>query len=148
MSTVFDRIDRATGRHHIEISPIDGGTPTEVTIPHRLNPGDPTWTPDGSRILFQSPPEPSPGHAQNFYTIRQDGTAGLHQITPPLRGCCREVTWVSFIRASRPAGRYFSASELLGNGPSDIAIFTAEGDRILRMPSPLIENNVEWGPLG
>ena len=45
-------------------------------------------------------------------------------------------------------GRYFSASELLGNGPSDIAIFTAEGHRILRMPTPLIENNVEWGPLG
>ncbi len=145
MSFVFDRINEATGRHHIEISPIDGGTPTEVTIPHRLNPGDPTWTPDGSRILFQSPPEPTPGHAQNFYTIRQDGT-GLRQITHYADAPGKYVG--VFHPCFSPDGRHFSASELLGNGPSDIAIFTAEGHRILRMPSPLIENNVEWGPLG
>ena len=32
------------------------------------------------RILFQSPPEPAAGQAQNLYTIRRDGT-GLQQIT-------------------------------------------------------------------
>ena len=77
--------------------------------PHRLNPGDPTWTPDGSRILFQSPPEPTPGVAQNFYTIRPDGT-GLRRITnyPDIPGRYVGVFHPCF----SPDGRYFSASEL------------------------------------
>jgi Tol biopolymer transport system component len=108
--------------------------------------GDPTWTPDGSRILFQSPPEPSPGHAQNFFTIQPDGT-GLRQITHYEDAPGKYVG--VFHPCFSPDGRYFSASELIGNDrPGNIAIFTAEGHRILRMPSPLIENNVEWGPLG
>ena len=48
-SFVFDRIDEGTGQHSTEIAPIDGGTPVVVPIPRRLNPGDPTWTPDGSQ---------------------------------------------------------------------------------------------------
>ncbi len=142
-SFTFDRINESTGRHHIEISQIGGGTPVEVPVPHRLNPGDPTWTPDGTRIFFQSPPEPTPGHAQNFYTILPDGT-GLQQITHYADAPGKYVG--VFHPCFSPDGRYFSASELPGNTPSDIAIFTASGRRILRIPTPLIENNVEWGP--
>jgi TolB protein len=145
-SFVFDRIDESTGRHTTEISSIDGGAPVVVPIPDDLNPGDPTWTPDGSRILFQSPPEPTPGHAQNFYTILPDGT-GLQQITHYEDAPGKYVG--VFHPCFSPDGRYFSASELIGNDrPGDIAIYTANGHRILRMPSPLVENNVVWGPSG
>ena len=143
---VFDRTNETTGRHHTEISPIGGGTPVEVPVPHRLNPGDPTWTPDGSRIFFQSPPEPTPGVGQNFYTIRLDGT-GLRRITnyPDIPGRYVGVFHPCF----SPDGRYFSASELPVHGRGGIAIFTMSGHRIMLMDNPgLIENNVVWGRLG
>ena len=144
-SFVFDRINEATGRHTTEVEPIGGGTPVEVPIPSRLDPGDPTWTPDGSSILFQSPPEPTTGYAQNLYTIRPDGT-DLQQITH-YQGAPREVIGV-FHPSYSPDGRFFAASELSGVGPGDIAIFWADGERIMSTPSPLNENWVVWGPLG
>jgi Tol biopolymer transport system component len=58
--------------------------------PHRLTPwpliaGDPKWSPDGTRILFNSYDQsagepPIPGKGANLYTIRADGT-DLKQLT-------------------------------------------------------------------
>jgi TolB protein len=142
---VFSHNNDATKRQKIEIEPISGGSPSVIPIPHSLNPGDPTWTPDGSRILFQSPPEPTAGQAQNFYTIRPNGT-GLRQITHYHAPPKSPGVWL-FHPSFSPDGRYIAASIGPGadGGVGDIVILTASGHELLRIPTPLNENNVEWG---
>ena len=84
-SFVFDRLDDATGRFTLEIAPITGGTPSAIPLPHRLDPGSPTWTPDGSKILFQSPPEPAYNEAAvNLHgESGWDGLAADHALSHP-----------------------------------------------------------------
>ena len=157
MSFVFDRINEATGRHHIEISPIDGGTPAEVTIPHRLNPGDPTWTPDG----IEDPlPVATRAHARTCAELLYD-PPGRDRAPPdhPLRGCSREVrgSLPSVLLTRRPAllglralgQRSVGHRHLHGGGPPDrsgcrrhSSRTTLNGDRSARHHRPGAEPTV------
>jgi TolB protein len=79
-SIVFERWTPASNQDQIWLMDRDGGDP------HRLFSGtgwDPTWSPDGSRLLFASDMS---GSIQ-LYEVSLDGT-GLHRITdmPALRG--------------------------------------------------------------
>jgi len=75
--------DLYTKPEHYEIvtSSVDGSD-IKVVTPAKMDVGNPSWSPDGSLILFQSPPEPG-NTEQNLYTIKPDGT-GLTQLTSHL----------------------------------------------------------------
>lgn len=147
-SFVYDRIDETTGRHTSFIAPIDGGPAVKIPVPHRLDPGDPTWTPDGSRILFQSPPEPTYNKAQNLYTILPDGT-GLRQIThyQVPRG---QHYGGLFHPSYSPDGRFIAASHAYtfraGKVRPSYLILSASGHEIERIHVQQLVNNIVWGP--
>ena len=56
-----------------------GGNPTPMT-PFDLNADNAKWSPDGTRIVFNSHERPSPGENANLYTMNSDGSR-LVQIT-------------------------------------------------------------------
>jgi TolB protein len=149
-SFVYDRIDEVTGQHAPFIEPIGGGTAVRVPVPHRLNPGDPTWTPDGGEILFQSPPEPTFKEVQNLYTVRPDGT-GLRQIThygmPP-----GQHFGGIFHPSFSPDGRYIAASHVFSYRAGVLGfsyvILTANGHQIERIHTKQNVNNIVWGRRG
>jgi TolB protein len=56
-----------------------GGNPIQLT-PRDLNAANPKWSPDGSRILFNSHNPPQPGQDANLYTMNPDGR-NVRQLT-------------------------------------------------------------------
>jgi Tol biopolymer transport system component len=49
------------------------GTGRRQVTPNDINAGEPAWSPDGTLIAFQSPPDDE-GMIRDLYTIRPDGT--------------------------------------------------------------------------
>ncbi len=145
-SFAFDRLDDATGRFTIEIASITGGTSTPIPLPDRLNPGDPTWTPDGSKILFQSPADPIYNRAINFYTVNLDGT-GLEQITHyhVPRG---QHFGGLFHPSFSPDGLYISASHIYTPSGFSYLILSPDGQLVARIPIEQNANEIDWGSLG
>jgi Tol biopolymer transport system component len=143
-SFVFDRLDDATGHFTMEIAPITGGAPNAIPLRSDLNPGDPRWTPDGSRILFQAPAEPTYDAAQNLYTIRPNGH-GLRQIThyevPP-----GQHFGGLFHPSFSPDGRYIAASHTYSTKGQSYLILSATGRQLARIYVDQVPNEISWGP--
>jgi Tol biopolymer transport system component len=51
------------------------GSDMHLITPPGLDSADPSYSPQGNRIVFQSPPDPVAGVNQILYTVRPDGTA-------------------------------------------------------------------------
>ena len=51
-----------------------------MITPRSLDAGNPRWSRDGTRILFNDVAEPADGKDANIYTVRPDGT-GLTKLT-------------------------------------------------------------------
>lgn len=145
-SFAFDRLDDATGRFTMEIAPITGGIPTAIPLPNRLNPGDPTWTPDGSKILFQSPADPIYNKAINFYTVNLDGT-GLQQITHYHVPDGQHFGGL-FRPSFSPEGQYIAASHIYTPSGFSYLILSPDGQLVARIPIKQVINEIDWGPLG
>jgi Tol biopolymer transport system component len=59
----------------LRIATIDtDGTDLRLITPAGLDSADPSYSPRGDRILFQSPPDPQSGVDQLLYTVRPDGS--------------------------------------------------------------------------
>lgn len=58
------------------------GTGTRAVTPNDVNGGQPVWSPDGSLIAFQSPPDDE-GVTRSLYVIRPDGS-GMTSLTNTL----------------------------------------------------------------
>lgn len=142
-SFVFDRLDDATGLFTMEVASVTGGKPEAIVLPTSLNPGDPRWTPNGSRILFQSPAEPTYNEAQNLYTIRADG-GGLRQIThyQVPRG---QHFGGLFHPSFSPDGRYIAASHAFSTKGQSYLILSASGRQVARIYVDQVPNEISWG---
>jgi Tol biopolymer transport system component len=104
--------------------------------------------PDGSRILFQSPPEPLPQGEQNIYTINQDGTE-LTQLTAHMSSTA-EGAQGNFHPSYSPDGSQIVFSHFPGPLPDRAALYlmNADGSAVhLLAASQLDENAADWGQL-
>jgi Tol biopolymer transport system component len=88
--TLMDNIGRRKLETAIFVLDADGGNLRRVT-PMRLNAGNPDWSPDGERIVFNSSFEGQA--AVEIYTVRPDGT-GLRRVRrEPKRSYSFEPVW-------------------------------------------------------
>jgi Tol biopolymer transport system component len=125
---------------------IDGSDLRRVT-PEGMEVGNPHWSPDGTRILFQSPKEPVQGGEQNIYVINADGT-GISQLTAHLTADKNSVQG-TFHPCWSPDGTLVVFSHYPGpRGSATLYLMNADGSDIhLLADSPLDANAAEWGPL-
>jgi dipeptidyl aminopeptidase/acylaminoacyl peptidase len=108
--------------------------------------GDPDWSPDGSLIVFQSPPEANQGGEQNIFTIHPDGT-GLTQLTAHLSSEA-DGKQGTFHPSWSPDGSQIVFIHNPGtNGVGDLWVMNADGtDLHLLVATGLNETGVFWGP--
>jgi TolB protein len=138
----------------IYIVNVDGTGPRRLTQ-WSLHAGAPSWSPDGSRILFSSTtadngaPGPAGG---NLYTVRPDGT-DLHQLThlAPTDGVqlgsfSRDGTWIVFTTKAR------ATASTLGGEPrlwTDVFTIKTDGTGLTNVTkSTNWEGTPDWGPRG
>ena len=110
--------------------------------PESMNVDDPAWSPDGSLIAFQSPPEPTEGVEQDIYTIHPDGS-GLTKLTDGIGlGGSNHPSW-------SPDGSQIVFSHFPSmNGVSDLFVMNRDGSDPTRSPRRRCnENGADWGPL-
>jgi Tol biopolymer transport system component len=143
-SFVFHRLDDATGESTIEVAPITGGTPVPVPLPEELDPVNPIWTPDGSRILFQSPSDLFLDEAINLYTVNPDGT-DLRQITHYEVPQGQHFGGV-FEPTFSPDGLFLAATHVFGPHGFSYVILSPDGSPIARVPIGPNATEIEWGP--
>jgi len=105
---------------------------------------DPSWSPDGSRILFVHEyfPDDKPGGGQHLYTVRPDGT-GLTRITKG-SGFDSQPDWSP--DGSRIAFSHYTG----GDGVQYIAVAKANGSNVRRLTNPDGYGDTEpsWSPDG
>jgi TolB protein len=118
------------------------GTDQRQLTPNDVNAGQPAWSPDGTLIVFQSPPDDE-GVTKNLYTIRLDGT-GMTSLTYSLGGGSHSThpTW-------SPDGSLIAFSHVpAGSGtPADLYVVERDGSR----PRPIAQTRTNegapfWGP--
>ena len=120
---------------------IDGSDLGRVT-PETMNVDDPAWSPDGTLIVFQSPPEPTEGVEQHIYTIHPDGT-GLKNLTDGIGpGWSNGPSWSP--DGSQIVFSHFPSTK----GVSDLFVMNRDGSNLhLLARTALNENGPNWGPL-
>lgn len=104
---------------------LDGSDLRRVT-PTTMNVNDPDWSPDGSQIVFQSPPEPVPSGEENIYTIHPDGS-GLVQLTAHLSSFSGGGQG-TFHPSWSPDGSHIVFSHTPGSLPDRAALFVMTAD--------------------
>ena len=134
------RIHRAA----VYVVRVDGTGLRRLTRP-KWDAGNPDWSPDGSKLLFNSHFDPRPKQSANIYSIRPDGshrTKLTHN-----KGGLRH----SWAPSWSPDGRWiaFSNSTPIGkdDGRVDIYTMSPEGTHLRRvtdMPQAF-PSNVDWG---
>lgn len=122
---------------------VDGRHESQLT-PYELLGGDTTdWSPDGSRILFESNEGGPPEVSANVYTIRRDGT-GLKQLTFASGGESQH-----FASSYSPDGTMITISRSPGNGPdgnADVYTMRADGSHVRQVTTnPLWDSRPDWG---
>jgi TolB protein len=125
----------------------DGSDLQQVT-PDGMNVADPQWSPDGTLIVFQSPPDPIQQSAQNIYTIRADGT-GLTQLTSGLPAASSGLEG-AFHPSFAPDGRQIVFAHFPGSNPNGASLYVMDADGTdvhLLAPTDLDQNAPVWGPL-
>jgi Tol biopolymer transport system component len=130
----------------------DGSRRQQVTPGTTLGYGNPNWSPDGTRIVFQVPAEPTDDqNPQQVYTIHPDGTH-LRQITHYAN--IPGVTIATFGTRWSPDGKKLVFSHRDPNttyGPdglphSDIFEMNPDGTDVEQITfTPEKDNNTAWG---
>jgi TolB protein len=137
----FERIDTSVSPERAAIFTVgaDGNNLRQVT-PWKLNGNDPDWSPDGTRIAFNSPAEPAA--TQNIWTIHPDGT-GVAQLTAN-----NEAGQATYHPSWSPDGTeiLFSHSPST-DGWADFYVMNGDGsDQHVIAHTPMHENHGQWGP--
>jgi Tol biopolymer transport system component len=121
-----------------------GGDPMELTR-RDLNAANPKWSPDGSRILFNSHNPPQPGQDANLYTMNADGK-DVRQLTH-LRGGDLNA----FANGWSPDGKkiiYHLSGTLPSGRPVDqLFIIDADGKnnhQLTHLPSGSLPSHADW----
>ena len=131
---------------------LEGSQGHQIT-PVGMDIGNPDWSPDGERIVFQSPAEPANDQTpQQIYTIHPDGT-DLVQIThyEPVSG----IVIGTFGPRWSPDGQKLVFAHRDGSttrGPdgqphADLFVMNPDGSNVVQITfTPEKDNNPAWGP--
>jgi TolB protein len=116
------------------------GTDVRQVTPNDVQAGEPVWSPDGTLIAFQSPPDPE-GVTKNLYTIRPDGT-GMSPLTGNLGGTDSDhPTW-------SPDSSQIAFSHVPPGGATGADLYVVNRDGSQARPvavTSLNENAPSWG---
>ncbi len=130
----------APDRFEIFTIATDGSDLRRVT-PRSLVADDPAWSPDGSVIVFQSPPDPyvAGWGDQSLYAIHPDGT-GLTTLTTDLDGpASNHPSW-------SPDGSQIVFSHAGEGATADLWVMDPDGRHLhVLEATPLNENSPSWG---
>jgi Tol biopolymer transport system component len=117
------------------------GTGMRLITPAGLDSADPSYSPLGDRILFQSPPDPTFPVNQVLYTVRPDGSS--------LQPLSKHLTGVASFHASwSPDGRqilfcHIPRGQAQG---ADLYLINSDGTDLHPLAlTPLNENGAYWG---
>ena len=117
------------------------GTGMRLITPAGLDSADPSYSPQGDRILFQSPPDPQGGVNQVLYTVHPDGS-GLHLLSKTLDGVAsNHASW-------SPNGQQILFCHIPPGGDhADLYLINRNGTDLHPLArTPLItENGAYWG---
>src|SRR5437868_4117848 len=130
----------------------DGAQRHRIT-PSGIDVGDPDWSPDGKRIVFQSPADPGDDqHPQQVYTIHPDGTH-LVQITH--YAATSGLTIGTFGSRWSPDGQkvvFAHRDSTTTLGPdgvphADLFVMNPDGTDVMQITfTPDKDNAPAWGP--
>jgi Tol biopolymer transport system component len=118
------------------------GTDLHLITPAGLDAAHPIYSPQGDRILFQSPPDPLSGVNQVLYTVRPDGSR-LRLLSKTLSGVAsNSASW-------SPNGRQILFCHIPANGQhgADLYLINRNGTDLhpLARTPLLTENDAYWG---
>jgi Tol biopolymer transport system component len=117
------------------------GSDLRLITPPGLDAADPSYNPQGTRIVLQSPPDPVAGTNQILYTVRPDGT-GLAALSTHLSGVAsNHPSWspdgTQVLFCHIPAGQTHGA---------DLYLINADGTGLHPLAlTRLNENGAYWG---
>jgi TolB protein len=126
-------------RFEIDTIAVDGTDQRRVT-PIGLDSNDPSYSPDGVLILFQSPQDAIGGVEMDIYSIHPDGS-GLTKLTPGLGGLAStHPSW------SPEGTRILFCHAPSGPNGGDLFVMNRDGtDLHVLAVTPLNENGAFWG---
>ena len=139
---------RGDGQSAILKMRLDGSGLMELT-PWELNANHADWSPDGSRILFNSNNEPQPGESMNLYTMKPDGT-GVVQLTHYKGGMLN-----AYAGDWSPDGTkivfQLRGADPFGPGVNQLYVVDADGRhlrQLTHLPHGMNPHYASWSPAG
>ena len=134
--TLMDNRGRRKLETAIFVLDADGGNLRRVT-PTRVNAGNPDWSPDGERIVFNSSFEGQ--SAPEIYTVRPDGT-DLHRVRrEPRRSYSFEPVW-------SPDGTHIAMVHGTGDTVPKIWTMRSDGSDLRQIThGPRLDFRPDWG---
>jgi Tol biopolymer transport system component len=125
------------------------GTGLKRLTPWSMDAGNPTWSPDGNRILFENNESSSVGRNANVFTIRPDGS-GLVQLTHFTDGQTQ-----GRVGAWSPDGKWIvwhrRGVDPNGPGANQLFIMNTRGGEVRQLthlPHGANPQHANWGTLG
>ena len=125
------------------------GTGLKQLTPWSMDANNARWSPDGSKIVFNTYAEPKPGKDANIFTMRPDGT-GLVQLTHLTGGGLQ-----AYVGGWSPDGKQIVFHERTADesqpGIDQLFVMNADGSHVrqlTRMAHGTDPSHAAWGTLG
>lgn len=129
----------ATDVHDLYVVSVPSGRARRLT-PKSVRAADPSWSPDGTTILFRTVPPGENAPGGELHTIRPDGS-GMKQLTRSEDGT------LMLSAAYSPDGKWIVFAKGVGSKNPDLYVMRSDGSGVRRVTkSPMWDSRPAWGP--